>query len=253
LESLWFPAAVSSMTQRVVRSMSAFVSAKEILLCGSPVKGCRRCHEDLKIDDRTLLVWKDNSPDEDRELVTLCQRGDQDAFEALVRKYQQTVLNLVYHYIGHRNETEDVAQKIFVKIYFSLGKFDTHRPFLPWLYRIAINQCYDELRRIRRQKVYTFSELTQEETRNIENLISQNPNPQASHEARQDMHALLYRMLNQLPDKQRLSIVLRDLEALTYAEMARILGCSEQAARLKVFRARARLKKLMGKAIDPET
>jgi len=190
-------------------------------------------------------VWKDNSPDEDRELVTLCQKGDQHAFEALVRKYQRTVLNLAYHYIGYRNETEDIAQKIFVKICFSLKKFDNRRPFLPWLYRIAINQCYDELRKIRRQRVYTFSELTREETRDIENLISQNPAIQASGEARQDMRALLYRMLNQLPDKQRLSIVLRDLEALSYAEMAKILGCSEQAARLKVFRARAKLKKLI--------
>jgi RNA polymerase sigma-70 factor (ECF subfamily) len=190
-------------------------------------------------------VWKDNSPDEDRELVALCQKGDPQAFEALVRKYQQTVLNLAYHYIGYRNETEDVAQKIFVKIYFSLEKFDINRPFLPWLYRIAINQCYDELRKIRRQKVHLFSELTREETRDIENLISQNPVIRASDEARQDMRELLYRMLNQLPDRQRLSIVLRDLEELPYAEMAKILGCSEQAARLKVFRARARLKKLI--------
>lgn len=190
-------------------------------------------------------MWDDNSPDEDRELVSLCREGDQHAFEKLVRKYQQTVLNLAYHYIGYRNETEDVAQKIFVKIYFSLAKFDTNRPFLPWLYRIAINQCYDELRKIRRQKVYTFSELSQEETRNIENLISKNVISQASDDIRQDMHALLYRALNQLPDKQRISIVLRDLEALPYADIAKVLRCSEQAARLKVFRARARLRRLL--------
>lgn len=190
-------------------------------------------------------MWKENSPDEDRELVALCQKGDQDAFEKLVRKYQQTVLNLVFHYIGYRNETEDVAQKIFVKVYFSIKKFDVNRPFLPWLFRIAINQCYDELRKIRRQKVYAFSELTREETRNIENLISKYAVSQASDEVRQDMRTLLYRTLNQLPDKQRLSIVLRDLEGLSYAEIATILKCSEQAARLKVFRARARLRKLL--------
>ena len=195
--------------------------------------------------DRVSLVWKGNSPDEDRELVTLCQKGDQDAFEKLLHKHQQTVVNLVFHYLGYRNETEDVAQKIFVKVYFSIKKFDVNRPFLPWLFRIAINQCYDELRKIRRQKVHTFSELTGEETRNIENLISKNAASQSSNEVQQDMHTLLYRTLNQLPDKQRLSIVLRDLEGLSYAEIAAILKCSEQAARLKVFRARARLRKLL--------
>ncbi len=188
---------------------------------------------------------KDNSPEEDRELVTLCQKGDQHAFERLVRKYQQAVLNLAYHYIGHRSEIEDVAQKIFAKVYFSLKKFDVDRPFLPWLYRVAVNQCYDELRKMRRQKVYTFSELTQEETRNIESLISKNAITQASDDIRHNMHALLYQALNQLPNRQRISIVLRDLEALPYADIAKILRCSEQAARLKVFRARARLRKLL--------
>ena len=241
-----FPAAAFSMTRPAAPGMSVFVSAKEIPLCRPPEKSFRRYRENTKNKDRISLLWKDNSPDEDRELVTLCRKGDQAAFEALVGKYQRTVLNLVYHYIGYRNETEDVAQKIFMKLYFSLKKFDANRPFLPWLYRVAINQCYDELRRIRRQKVRTFSELTREESRNIENLISQNSVSRASSdEAREDMHALLTRMLNQLPEKQRLSIVLRDLQALPYAEMAKILGCSEQAARLKVFRARARLKRLL--------
>jgi RNA polymerase sigma-70 factor (ECF subfamily) len=195
--------------------------------------------------DRIPFVWKDNSPDEDRELVALCQKGDQDAFEKLVRRHQQTVMNLVFHYLGYRNETEDVAQKIFVKVYFSIKKFDTRRPFLPWLFRIAINQCYDELRKIRRKKVHTFSELTREETRNIENYISKNAASRTSDEVRQDLRTLLYRTLNQLPDKQRLSIILRDFEGLSYAEIAEVLKCSEQAARLKVFRARTRLRKLL--------
>lgn len=195
---------------------------------------------------------KDNPPDEDRELAARCQGGDQLAFEELVRKYQQTVLNLAYHYIGYQNEIEDAAQKIFIKVYFSLKKFDINRPFLPWLYRIAINQCYDELRKMRRQKVHTFSELSREETGYIESLISRNAVSQASDAVLQDMRALLYGALSQLPHKQRLSIILRDLEALPYAEVARILKCSEQAARLKVFRGRARLRKLIGAGLAPE-
>lgn len=190
------------------------------------------------------------NPDDDRDMVGRCQKGDSLAFEELVRKYQQTVFNLAYHYLGSRNEIEDVAQKIFTKIYFSLPKFDSRRPFFPWLYRIAINQCYDELRRIRRQKTYTFSELSLEETSSIEKLISQNEIPQPSDESRQEMQALMQKMLNQLPNQQRLAIVLRDFEVVPYSQIAETLKCTEQAARLKVFRARARLKILIEKALQ---
>jgi len=188
-------------------------------------------------------------PDDDRDLVTKCQKGDTAAFEELVRKYQQTVFNLAYHYIGYREEVEDVAQKIFTKIYFSLPKFDVGRPFFPWLYRIAIIQCYDELRRIRRQKTHTFSELSADETYSIENLISQNETPVIPDEDRQEMRALLRKVLGQLPDQQRMAIVLRDLEDIPYSRIAEILKCSEQAARLKVFRARTRLKTLLEKTL----
>jgi RNA polymerase sigma-70 factor, ECF subfamily len=194
-------------------------------------------------------VWKEPYADEDRELVARCQKGDSLAFEALVRRHQQTVLNLAYHYLGYQNDIEDVAQKVFTKIYFSLPKFDIRRPFFPWLYRIAINQCYDELRRIRRMKVRTFSELSSEETNNIENLISQQEIAPNADEDRREMKALLQKILDQLPDQQRLAVVLRDIEAIPYSKMAEILKCTEQAARLKVFRARTRLKTLVEKAL----
>ena len=194
-------------------------------------------------------MWKEPYADEDRKLVAQCREGDPLAFEELVHKYQQTVLNLAYHYMGYRNEVEDVAQQIFTKVYFALPKFDDRRPFFPWLYRIALNQCYDELRRIRRQKIHTFSELSLEDVSSIENLISQSEVSPVPDEERQELHGLLYRVLDKLPEQQRLAIVLRDLEAIPYEKMAEILKCTEQAARLKVFRARARLKTLMEKAL----
>jgi RNA polymerase sigma-70 factor (ECF subfamily) len=190
-------------------------------------------------------VWNDSRNEEDSSLVVQFRNGDPLAFEKLVRKYQQTVLNLAYHYIGSRNDIEDVAQRVFLKIYFSISKFDVRRPFTPWLYRIAINQCYDELRKTRRRKVRTFSELTRDETRDLENLISRSGISEVGEERRQEMHALLYKLLDRLTKKQRLAIVLRDFESVSYSEMAGILKCTEQAARLKVFRARARLKKLL--------
>jgi RNA polymerase sigma-70 factor, ECF subfamily len=195
------------------------------------------------------MVWKEQGADEDRELVSRCQGGDPLAFEELVRKYQQAVLNLAYHYIGFKSDVEDIAQKIFFKVYFSLPKFDLRRPFFPWLYRIAINQCYDELRHAKRQKIRSFSDLSMEETSCIEKLMSQNEAQATSDENRQHLHALLHKVLDQLPDQQKTAVILRDIEALPYAKMAEVLKCTEQAARLKVFRARTRLKTLMQKAL----
>ena len=194
-------------------------------------------------------MWDESHSEEDRKLIVRCREGDQLAFETLVTKYQQTIFNLACHYVGYKDEVEDIAQKIFLKVYFSLPKFDIRRPFFPWLYRIAINQCYDELRRLRREKVYAFSELSLEETGSLEKLISvEDPSPDV-HEDRQELHALLHRVLEQLPHKQRLAIVLRDLEAVPYEKMGEILKCTEQAARLKVFRARSRLKTMLEKAL----
>jgi RNA polymerase sigma-70 factor (ECF subfamily) len=195
-------------------------------------------------------VLHETYPEDDRELVGKCREGDPLAFEELVRKYQQTVFNLAYHYIGYRSEVEDVAQKIFTKVYFSLPKFDLRRPFFPWLYRIAINQCYDELRRIRRQKTHTFTELNLEDTASIEKLMNQNDIRPAPEEEREELQALLRKMMNQLPDQQRMAVVLRDLESVPYTQIAEILKCTEQAARLKVFRARVRLKTLMERSLQ---
>ena len=194
-------------------------------------------------------MYNESSQEEDRKLVIRCQEGDSSAFDELVQKYHKSIINLAYHYIGNRNDVEDIAQKIFVKVYFSLPKFDIHRPFFPWLYRISINQCYDELRHLRRRKTYTFSELSLEDAGRIENLIVQAENSPHPDDSKSDMQDLLHTLLDRLSDNHRRVIVLRDIEGIPYDEMAAILKCSEQAVRLKVFRARNRLKKILEKVL----
>ncbi|NWG12002.1 MAG: RNA polymerase sigma factor [Acidobacteria bacterium] len=188
-------------------------------------------------------------PEEDHDLVGRCKKGDEQAFEELVRKYQQTVFNLIFHHLGHCSDIEDIAQKIFIKVYFSLERFDNKRPFFPWLYRIILNQCYDELRHTRRQRVHTFTDLSLQEVESIERLIGQGDQALPPEGDRQELYSLLYRLLDQLPDKQRTAVVLRDLEEVPYERIAEMLGWTEQAARLKVFRGRARLRELMVKAL----
>ena len=187
--------------------------------------------------------------DDDSGLVERCRSGEDRAFEELVRKYQQPVFNIIYHNTGGRLDVEDIAQRVFTKVYLSLPRFERGRPFFPWLYRIVVNQCYDDLRRAKRRRWRTFSELSLEEGENIERILSQADPGTPAPEERTELHAILLKLLDRLPKQQRLAVVLRDLEDVPYDRMAEIMQCSEQAVRLKVFRARTRLRELMERAI----
>ncbi len=199
-----------------------------------------------------FLVWHELNCEEDRELIQRCQNGDDDAFECLVLKYQRELFHLVSWNVGSAAEAEDLVQEILCKVYYSLGKFDNSRPFYPWLRRVAINQCYDELRRVRRRKILRFTELSEQETRTLERIMcvhqADSSAPSNTNDA-EELRVLMRQILDRLPEKQRMAIVLRDLKQVSYEEMADIMKCTKQAVRLKVFRARARLRTLVTRAL----
>jgi RNA polymerase sigma-70 factor (ECF subfamily) len=189
--------------------------------------------------------------EEDKDFITRCQAGDEQAFESLVRKYERELFHLVSWHVGGAADAEDLVQEVFCKVYFSLDKFDNDRPFYPWLRRVAINQCYDELRRVRRRKVLKFAELNEQDTRIIERLMAV-PEADTADSVQsngEEMRLLMQKILERLPEKQRMAIVLRDFKHVSYEEMAETMRCSKQAVRLKVFRARARLRTLITKAL----
>jgi RNA polymerase sigma-70 factor (ECF subfamily) len=196
-------------------------------------------------------VWHELNSDEDKELIRSCQAGDEKAFEVLVAKYQRELFHLVSWHVGTHADVEDIVQEIFCKIYFSLRRFDNDRPLYPWLRRVAINQCYDELRRQRRRKILKFTELNEQETRALDRLIAGNEQAAAGRAAENgdDIRVMMQKILDKLPERQRMVIVLRDFKQVPYEEMAEIMKCSKQAVRLKVFRARARLRTLLLRAL----
>ncbi len=196
-------------------------------------------------------MWHELNCEEDRDLIRRCQAGDDSAFEGLVNKYQRELLHIVSWNVGSAAEAEDIVQEVLCKVYFSLRKFDNERPFYPWLRRVAVNQCFDELRRVRRRKILRFTELSEQEARTLERFMS---NHQAqlsggSSKNSEELRALMQKILDRLPEKQRMAIVLRDLKQVSYEEMAEVMKCSKQAVRLKVFRARARLRTLIMRAL----
>ena len=182
---------------------------------------------------------------QDQALISRCREGDSQAFEALISKYQPQLSSLVCWHAGPAADTEDILQLILCKVYFSLKKFDINRPFYPWLRRIAVNRCFDERRRLRRRKAFTFAELELEET-NIacEPRASSPANPYAE-ENRKELRTMLRAVLNQLPREYQEVIVLHHLQQVPYEEIAPILKCTPQAARVKACRARAALRRLL--------
>jgi len=191
-----------------------------------------------------FFVWHEQNCEEDRELIRRCQAGDESAFECLVTKYQRDLLHIVSWNVGSAAEAEDIVQEVLCKVYFSLRKFDNERPFYPWLRRVAINQCFDELRRVRRRKILRFTELSEQEARTLERFMAnhQEDLSSTSSSSADELRSLMQKILERLPEKQKMALVLRDLKQVSYEEMADIMKCSKQAVRLKVFRARARLR-----------
>ncbi|MBI4482763.1 MAG: sigma-70 family RNA polymerase sigma factor [Acidobacteria bacterium] len=185
---------------------------------------------------------------DDRTLIDAARGGDAKAFQALIEKYQSAVFNLIYHFLGSDRELEDVAQEAFLKTYLSLKRFREGKPFLPWLYRIVVNTCYDELRRRKRRKTYTFSDLSEEESQRIERQLA-NVSSGTSWAQDETMRRVLAESLQELVPAYRAAITLRDLEDLSYEEIAAALNCSVQAARLKVFRGRMQLRKALATAL----
>jgi len=185
---------------------------------------------------------------QDRTLISRTQNGDHIAFEELVQKYRHKLLNLVCWHTGPAADTEDIFQTILCKVYFSLKKFDLNRPFYPWLRRIAVNRCFDERRRLRRRKTITFAELGIDAPNGEAEIPSIFSDKNLADESRGDLSEMLAAALKRLPEDYQRVIVLHHLEQFPYEEIASILDCSPQAARVKACRARAALRRILVKA-----
>lgn len=164
--------------------------------------------------------------------------GEEQGFEMLVRKYQNRALNIVYSLIGKDRESEDITQEVFLKVYRSLRSFRRRCRFSTWLYRIVINTTYDFLRRRRN---VTPDEDTAERNSSIE------INPREVFFAR-EREAEVRRALQRVPLSFRPALVLKDIEGLSYNEIAGILRCSVGTVESKIYRARQFLKKELVKS-----
>lgn len=175
----------------------------------------------------------------DGDLVAAALKGDSQAFEAIIQRYQGRVFNIVYHYLGRRTEVEDVAQEVFFKVYRALPSFDKTRSLKAWISRIATNACFDELRKMKVRRTTLFSDMADEgEAQSpaiYEKFVSHGYLTEEESEA---AYRLLQKLMDQLSPKDKMAFVLREMEGLEYNEISSAMGSSEVAVRIRVSRSR---------------
>lgn len=179
---------------------------------------------------------------EERRLIERAQAGDHDAFTGLLRRHQRRVFSLIGNLLRQPAEVEDVAQQVFLKMYLALPKFDFRAAFSTWLYRIAVNECYDRLRRQRALKSPAGREIPVAELAELERLPAPPGGSEYSDVARQaELRQLVEELFRRLPAEDRLVLTLKELEGFSIQEIARVLELKENTVKVRLFRARRRL------------
>ena len=177
---------------------------------------------------------------EDDSLVRRVQKGDWDAFEILVLKYQERIFRVVRRFLGDRDQVEDLAQEVFIRAYRSVGAFEGKSSFYTWLYKIALNTCRNHYRSIGRRPEGS----TVDGEAIFEKLAGREGGPEKD-AFRAEFWDVVSKSMEELPREQREVIVLCDLEGLSYEEIAGIVGSPVGTVRSRVFRGRRALQKLL--------
>ncbi|MFQ5903132.1 MAG: RNA polymerase sigma factor [Candidatus Binatia bacterium] len=178
-------------------------------------------------------------------LLAKAAEGDKDAFETLVSRHQTSVLNLIYRFIGNRADAEDLAQEVFLRVWQAARTYKPKAKFTTWIYRITINLCFNELKSTRRKKLFLFRRSRGEVpgrddeyfTEHAEKISSPEDLLLSAERNRQILNAF-----QQLPANQRMALVLKRFEGLSYQEIGQILGCSVSAVDSLLVRAKRNLR-----------
>ncbi|HAT42875.1 MAG TPA: RNA polymerase sigma factor RpoE [Rheinheimera sp.] len=185
----------------------------------------------------------------DWQIVQRVQQGDKAAFNLLVRKYQHRLVNLVSRYVSNHGDVADVVQEAFIKAYRAIPGFRGESAFYTWLYRIAVNSAKNYLVATGRKPPSSDVDADEAESYEGSEALKVVDSPEKlllSEEIRQ----VVFDTIEKLPDELRTAITLRELDGLSYEEIAEVMGCPIGTVRSRIFRARdaidQQLKPLMG-------
>jgi RNA polymerase sigma-70 factor (ECF subfamily) len=185
----------------------------------------------------------------DQELVERVKRGDKKAFDLLVLKYQHKIVKLVSRYIYDQDEVLDVAQDAFIKAYRALPRFRGDSAFYTWLYRIAINTAKNYL--VSQGRRPPESDIDAEEAEQYEVGASLRDIGSPERVALKDeIESVVYKAIDNLPEDLRTAITLREMEGLSYEEIATAMDCPVGTVRSRIFRAREAIDKKLAPLLD---
>ena len=186
---------------------------------------------------------------QEKVLIKKSKKGDAQAFEELILSYQKKVLNLAYRMLGSVSDAEDAAQEIFIKVFRSLYSFNEKSAFSTWLYKVATNVCLDILRKRKRQNGGAMISISRYNSQDDEYELPIEDGAPSPHEEAQKKEAMraLKSALDLLSEEQRAVIVMRDINGLSYEEIADIAGCSLGTVKSRINRSRLALRKLLEK------
>ncbi|HEY1173073.1 MAG TPA: sigma-70 family RNA polymerase sigma factor [Verrucomicrobiae bacterium] len=180
----------------------------------------------------------------DSQLIAAVLRGDTASFEQLVVKYQPRVFATARRYARREDEVEDIVQEVFLKAFQKLSSFRGEAPFEHWLMRLAVRTCYDFLREHQRNRETTFTQISDDEQDWLERHAE---DPDGSNEKATEAKELIGKVLEQLSPPARLVITLLEIEDRSVKEIADLTGWSVPLVKVRAFRARAEMKKLLTK------
>ena len=178
------------------------------------------------------------------ELIAAVLKGDTASFEPLIEKYSPRVFATVRRYARRDREVEDIAQEVWIKAFQKLASFRSEAPFEHWLMRLTVRTCYDFLRGHQRNRESAFSELSEPEQDWLDRFVTQ---PESADDHADAARQLIERVLEQLPAPARLVITLLEIEDRTVKEIAELTGWSIPLVKVRAFRARAEMRKILSR------
>jgi len=180
----------------------------------------------------------------EKELVRRVQGGEVEAYEELVRTHQHRVLAVVGRVLRGSEDVEDVAQQALAKAYFSIRRFDMRSAFGTWLYKIAVNECWDYLRKKKVRRLVYESDMSEEQLRKMD-AAPEDSFGAAQHKEdasrRVEQRQLVDRLLGQLEEKDQIMLVMKEVEGFSVEEIGEILDLNVNTVKVRLFRARGRL------------
>jgi RNA polymerase sigma-70 factor (ECF subfamily) len=182
------------------------------------------------------------------EVASLVQRtlgGDAAAFEQLIMRHERRVFTLAMKLLGSTEDAQDAAQEVFLRVFKYIHRFDPHKPLEPWLMQTTVNVCRN-IGRDRQRRWNTFPVTVEA---GAEFPIAQETRDPHAGLAEEQEKQLLWKALDSLPEKERLAVILRDINGLKTSEVAEILGSSETTVRSQVSRARVRMKEAIDQMV----